>query len=102
MVSSTASKNDVSAACPAVRTSPSGRPFPSVARWILQVSPPRDLPIAWSAGSAVPNLLYVGGPPCGPGQGRAVLVDPGDRGVHAHRPVQIPGPGHRGAHRVTR
>src|SRR5665647_3772442 len=43
MVSSTASKNDVSAACPAVRTSPSGRPLPSAARWILQVIPPRDL-----------------------------------------------------------
>src|SRR3954447_13317535 len=38
-------KNEVSAAFPPVSSSPSGLPLPSVARCILQVTPPRERPI---------------------------------------------------------
>lgn len=46
MVSSTVVKNEVSAAFPPVSTNPNGLPLPSEARWILQVTPPLERPIA--------------------------------------------------------
>src|SRR5690606_6359295 len=50
--------------------------------------PPRDRPIAWSGGSG-PDFLLFDGSPCDPGQGRAMLMDTRDRGIHRHDPVDL-------------
>jgi hypothetical protein len=44
---------------PAVTRTASGRPWPSQARWILVVSPPRLRPSAWSASAADPRYWPV-------------------------------------------
>src|SRR4051794_31209867 len=99
MPPTTVVNNDVSAALPAVSTRLSGLPLPSVARWILQVIPPLDRPIAWSGGSDSPSFLSFHPAPCVALECRAVLVDPGDRGVHRDDPVDRSGRGRRGLDR---
>lgn len=56
----TAVKAGASPAWPAVRTIADGRQRPSAARWTFVVSPPRERPMAWSAGS------LAAAPICGP------------------------------------
>src|SRR5215213_4028866 len=91
MLSTTVVKNEVSAAFPPVSSRLNGLPLPSVARWILQVIPPLDRPIAWSGGSGWPSSLSFDPAPCAARESRPVLVHSGDRGVHRHRPVDVSG-----------
>src|SRR3954447_4721145 len=99
MPPTTVVNNDVSAALPAVSTRLSGLPLPSVARWIVQVIPPLDRPIAWSGGSDSPSFLSFHPAPCVALECRAVFVDPGDRGVHRDDPVDLSGRGRGGLDR---
>lgn len=69
-----------SPAWPGVRTNASGRQRSSEARWIFVVSPPRERPRAWSAGSPA------GAPLTGPG---GVLVGTDDRGIDGGDPAQV-------------
>lgn len=76
----TCSKAGASPAWPGVMTKASGRQPPSATRWIFVVSPPRDRPRAWSAGSPA------GAPFDGPG---GVLVCAHDGGVDRDHPVEV-------------
>lgn len=76
----TCSKAGASPACPAVTRNARGRHRPSAARWIFVVSPPRERPRAWSAGSPARAPLT------GPG---GVLVGTDDRGVDRDDPVEV-------------
>lgn len=69
-----------SPAWPGVSTKAGGLQRLSAARWILVVSPPRERPRAWSAGSPFGPLLT------GPG---GVLVSADDRGVDGDDPVEV-------------
>src|SRR3954469_2253978 len=100
---------------PPVSRTTSTRPAPSVSACTLVVNPPRDRPIAWSAGSPISRsgreflsfreaprallgrraLLRVIGRDGGrvaadPPRARPVLVNPHHRGVHRAQPVQPP------------
>src|SRR5687768_7074852 len=46
--------------CPAVTSAASGRPLPSLTRWIFVPNPPRDRPRAWSAGSPGGRFFFRG------------------------------------------
>jgi hypothetical protein len=90
MPSRTATNCGLSPRWPAVMTIDSGRWPCSQARCSLVVSPPRDRPSPWSAGS---RSIPPGGstwrsPFCAPGR---VLVGPRDGGVHADVPGDQPG-----------
>src|SRR5436190_14127950 len=91
------------------------RPAPSVRAWTLVVNPPRDRPIAWSAGSPISGsgreFLSFGEAPRAPidrravlpvrgrnggcvatdsSRARPVLVHPHHRGIDRDQPVQLP------------
>ncbi|MEY9484231.1 hypothetical protein RKD26_000025 [Streptomyces calvus] len=77
----TVSKAGASPDWPAVTVKARGRARPSAARWILVLSPPRERPSAWSAGSPGRAAPFA----CS----GSVLMGPHDRGVHRHRPVEV-------------
>src|SRR3712207_1032869 len=96
---------------PAVSSTTSARPRPSVSACTLVVSPPRERPMAWSAGSATTTspsesvnsgapatlLVVVGltahgrGVAADPAGAGPVLVHPHQRGVRRDQPVQLAG-----------
>lgn len=73
-------KTGASPACPAVSMKASGRQWASEARWIFAVSPPRDRPMAWSAGSPAGPLFA--GLSC-------MLVSAHDSGVERDGPAEV-------------
>src|SRR5438067_11255912 len=91
MRSSTAVNWVLSWRCPSVMTTASGRPFPSPARWILVVRPPRLRPSASPATGLAPPFFAA--PSLGrlsPGSG-SVLVSADRGGVHRGvDPGQLP------------
>jgi hypothetical protein len=54
----TVSKAGASPAWPAVTVRARGRAWPSAARWILVLSPPRERPSAWSVGTFRPSAPF--------------------------------------------
>src|SRR6516164_4029767 len=65
--SSTRSASLDSCRCPAVTSAASGRPLPSLTRWIFVPKPPRDRPRAWSAGSPGGRFFFRGPRRCAGG-----------------------------------
>src|SRR3954452_19566599 len=58
--SSTRSACVDSCRCPAVTSAASGRPLPSLTRWIFVPNPPRERPRAWSSGSPGGGFFFRG------------------------------------------
>src|SRR5215203_4770488 len=89
MLSSTAANWGESPRWPAVNTIDSGRWPCSTARWSLQLSPPRERPRAWSAGSVStpPGSSRCRSPLAGPS---SVLVSAHHGGVDADLPGDQP------------
>src|SRR5215470_2590765 len=79
--SSTRSHCVDSCRCPAVTSTASGRPLPSVTRWTLVPKPPRLRPRAWSAGSPDGRFFFrrpggrAGGPDVGTVDAEQLRVD---------------------------
>src|SRR5437764_7888875 len=71
----------LSCRCPGVRTAASGRPVPSLTKWIFVPNPPRERPRAWSAGSPAGRFFFrrpgrrAGGPDGGAVDAEQVRVD---------------------------
>src|SRR6187549_2923765 len=78
--SSTASSCVLSCRCPAVTSTASGNPLPSLTRWTLVPKPPRLRPRPWSAGSPGGGFFFRR--PCGGAGGADVgAVDAEQFGV---------------------
>lgn len=76
-------KAGASPACPAVTTRASGRARASLAGWTLVLRPPRERPMAWSAGSPRPPSPFAGAD--------GVLVGPAHGRVHRRGPADVVG-----------